>query len=229
MDRACKSSKLFQQMQLGAVAPDKFTFVSILSACGSLEALLEGRCLHSLIICRGFQLDIPLGNALINMYAKCGCVEDARRVFNTMPERNVVSWSTIISAYAQNGQGKEVLLLYQQIQLGGVIPDKFTFAGVLSACASQADLAQGKSMHTHIISTGFEPDVVMGTAIVNMYSKCGSLGEAQRIFDGISERDEVLWSAVIAACFTARAGKGGPLSVSTNAARRSNPNRIHFC
>ncbi|KAJ7542131.1 hypothetical protein O6H91_10G091000 [Diphasiastrum complanatum] len=189
---------LYEQMKQEGVQPDKITFVVLLKACASLAALEQGKQLHSDIIERGFQSDVIVGNTLVDMYAKCGCTEDARELFNNMSERDVVSWNAMIVGYAQNGLGKEALALYEQMKQEGVQPNKVTFTCVLSACASLAALEQGKQLHYDIIKRGFQSDVIVGSTLVDMYAKCGCTDDARELFNNMSERNVVSWSAMIA-------------------------------
>ncbi|KAJ7517124.1 hypothetical protein O6H91_21G011200 [Diphasiastrum complanatum] len=190
---------LFQQMQETGLAPDKALFVVVLKACASLASKLEqGRQLHSDIIKRGFQSDVIVGSALVNMYAKCGCTKDARELFDNMSERNVVSWNAMIAGYAKNGLGKEALALYEQMKQEGMQPNNVTFVLLLKACASLAALEQGKQLHSEIMKRGFQSDVVVGSTLVHMYVKCGCTEDARELFDNMSERDVVSWNAMIA-------------------------------
>ncbi|KAJ7528357.1 hypothetical protein O6H91_15G000200 [Diphasiastrum complanatum] len=189
---------LFQQMQETGLAPDKVLFVVVLKACASLAGLEQGRKLHSDIIKRGFQSDVVVGSTLVNMYAKCGCTEDARELFDNLSERDVVSWNAMIAGYAQNGLGKEALALYEQMKQEGVQPDDVTLVLLLKACSSLAALEQGKRLHSEILKRGFQSDVVVGSTLVNMYAKCGCTEGARELFDNMSERDLVSWTAMIA-------------------------------
>ncbi|KAJ7517800.1 hypothetical protein O6H91_21G040600 [Diphasiastrum complanatum] len=189
---------LYEQMKQEGVQPNNVTFVLLLKACASLAALEQGKQLHSDIIETDFQSDVIVGNTLVDMYAKCGCTEDARELFNNMRERDVVSWNAMIVGYAQNGLGKEALALYEQMKQEGVQPDNVTFVLLLKACASLAALEQGKQLHSDIIKTGFQSDVVVGNTLVDMYSKCGCPEDARELFNIMSERNVVSWNAMIA-------------------------------
>ncbi|KAJ7540086.1 hypothetical protein O6H91_10G001200 [Diphasiastrum complanatum] len=189
---------LFQQMQQTGIAPDKVTFVVVLKACARTAALEQGKQLHSDIIKCGIESDVVIGNTLINMYAKCDCIKHARQVFNKMSERNVVSWNAMIAGYAQNGLGKEGLGLYEQMKQAGVQPNNVTYGILLKSCASSAALNHGKQLHSDIIRSGFEPDVVVGNTLVDMYAKCGCLEDARQVFNKMIEKDVVSWSAMIA-------------------------------
>ncbi|KAJ7529945.1 hypothetical protein O6H91_15G072100 [Diphasiastrum complanatum] len=189
---------LFQQMQETGLAPDKVLFVVVLKACARLAALEQGKQLHSDIIKRGFQSDVIVASTLVDMYAKCGCTEDARELFNNMSERDVVSWNAMIAGYAQNGLGKEALALYEQMKQEGVQPNNVTFVLLLKACASVAALEQGKQLHSDIIKRGFQSDVIVGSTLVDMYAKCGCTEDARELFNNMSERDVALWTVMIA-------------------------------
>jgi pentatricopeptide repeat protein len=192
-----KALDLFQQMQQEGVQPNPVTFVGVVNACASLVALEEGRCAHEQIIQSGCESDVSVGNSLIDMYGKCGSMEDARRVFNEMPSRNVVSWTTIIFGYVKSGQGQKALELFQQMQQEGVKPNLVTFVGVLNACASVLALEEGRRAHEQIIQNGWESDVSIGSSLVDMYTKCGSMEDAWAVFNKMPSRDVVSWTAMI--------------------------------
>ncbi|KAJ7513974.1 hypothetical protein O6H91_23G021400 [Diphasiastrum complanatum] len=189
---------LYEQMKEEGVQPNNVTYVVLLKTCASIVALEQGKQLHSHIIKNGFESDMIVGNTLVDMYAKCGCIEQACQVFDKMSERNVVSWSVMIAGYAHNGRGKEALALYEQMKQEGVQPDNITYVVLLKACANIAALEQGKQLHSHIIKSGYESDVIVGSALVDMYAKCGCIELAHQVFNKVSERNVVLYSAMIA-------------------------------
>ncbi|KAJ7536574.1 hypothetical protein O6H91_12G075100 [Diphasiastrum complanatum] len=189
---------LFQQMQQAGLPPNRFTFAIVLKACTRIQALEQGKQYHLDVIKSGFESDVAIGNTLIDMYAKCGCIEDAHRVFNNMHERNVVSWTAIIAGYAQQGFGKEALDLYEQMTEEGVRPNTVTYAILLKACASIAALEQGKQLHLDIIKSGFESDVIVGSTLIDMHAKCGCIEDARQVFNNMHERSVVSWNAMIA-------------------------------
>ncbi|CAM6051292.1 unnamed protein product [Sphagnum compactum] len=194
-----KTVNLFKQMQQEGMIPNRFTFIPVLNACASLQALEEGRWIHTQIIQSGCESDVYLGSSLINMYAKCGSIEDAWRVFNRMPTHDVVVWSAIISGHVKCGQGQKALALYQQMQLEGVEPDPVIFMGVLNACGIVAALEVGRRVHEQIIQTGFMSDILVSSSLINMYAKCGSIEDAWRVFNEMPTRDVVTWSTMIVA------------------------------
>lgn len=174
-------------------------YASLLRQCRTAIALSEGKRIHAYIVENGCDRDTFLGNLLIQMYGKCGSLEDARVVFLKMPQQNVFSWSIMIGTYMQHGHSKEALQLYGTMQQAGMVPDQVTLVSVLSACALEAALPAGLQIHASIVRDGFESNVIVGTALVNMFSKCGNLIDARRVFDSMIERTVVSWNALIAA------------------------------
>ncbi|KAJ7536613.1 hypothetical protein O6H91_12G074900 [Diphasiastrum complanatum] len=189
---------LFKQMQQTGIQPNKVTFIVVLKACARIPALEEGKKFHLDIVKSGFESDVIIGSTLVDMYAKCGCVEDARQVFNNMHERDVVSWTALIAGYAQQGLGKDALDLYEQMKQDGLQPNIVTYVVLLKACASIVALEQGKHLHLDIIKSCLESDVIVGSTLVDMYAKCGRIEDAREVFNNMHERNVVSWNAMIA-------------------------------
>eukprot|EP01018_Ginkgo_biloba_P026598 Gb_12372 [translate_table: standard] len=189
---------LFNQMQLSDTKPSSVTMVSMLSACTPLGVLQQAGCIHDYIIKSGFESDVSVGNSLVAMYARYGSISFARQLFDKMSERDVVSWNAMITGYVQNGHAQEALILFHQMQLADVKPNAVTIVSVLPACAHIAALQQGKWIHDYIVRSGFELDASVGTALVDMYAKCGNIEIARQLFNKISKRDVVSWNAMIA-------------------------------
>ncbi|XP_057858340.2 pentatricopeptide repeat-containing protein At3g24000, mitochondrial [Cryptomeria japonica] len=189
---------IFRLMQLSGIKPNQFTFTSVLSVCGCFSVGEPGKQIHACIIKTGFEQTVPVDNAILDMYAKCGKIEDARKMFDGMPKRNLVSWNAIIAGYSQAEDClKETLKLLEEMQLAGMKPDLFTFASVLSSCATGVSLEQGKQIHLSTIKAGVESDVAVGSALITMYSKCGSIDDANRVFGHMIDRNVVSWTAMI--------------------------------
>jgi pentatricopeptide repeat protein len=191
---------LFHQMQRSGIQPNQFTFSSVLSACSDLAALQQGMEIHEKINRSGFQSNVAVANALVYMYAKCGRMDKARDAFDNMRQRNVISWTAMIAGYARNDWGEEALRLFEQMQLAGVKPNMKTFASVLPACGALSALQQGMKIHEEITRSGFQSDVIVDSALVDMYAKCGSIEKARDLFDKMSKRDAVSWTVMIAGC-----------------------------
>jgi pentatricopeptide repeat protein len=190
--------ELFQQMQQEGLQPDSVTFVAVLNACALVGALKEGRRAHEHIIECGCELNKFVGSSLIDMYAKCGSLDDAMRVFNNIPlHDDVISWNALISGYVKGGQGQKALELFQQMLCQGVEPDAIAFVGALNACANVGALGDGRHVHKQIIESGFEDNVFVGCSLIDMYAKCGSIEDAWSVFNSMPLRDAVAWSAMI--------------------------------
>lgn len=188
---------LFNHMQQEGVVPDKITYVSILNACSNPAALNLGREVHARVMEAGLASDTEVGNALISMYAKCGSTRDARQVFDEMVRRDVVSWTSLTGAYAESGCGDKSLEIYQKMLEEGVQPSRITYLNVLNACGNLKALKQGKEVHAHIVSSGYQSDVWVGTALMKMYAKCGAVKFARQVFENLPHRDVIAWNTMI--------------------------------
>jgi pentatricopeptide repeat protein len=138
-------------------------------------------------------------NAMVSGYVQNGKIDDARQLFDKMPERNVVSWNALIAGYVLSELGSEVLRVFCEMRQIGMKPNQSTFSTVLCACAGIADLEQGKLVHALVIKMVSEPDVFVGSALIDMYSKCRSIDDACMVFDQMQERNVVSWTAMVVA------------------------------
>lgn len=187
----------FCEMQQSGMKPNHFTLSSVLRACTSIVSLDYGRQVHVHIIKNSSDIDEFVGSSLVDMYAKCGAIDDASKWFEKMPKCDIVSWNTMVAGYAQNGLAEEASRIFHQVLMAGIKPDQSTFTSILSASASIAALDQGKQVHAYAIRVGFESWVVVGNALVDMYAKCGSIDEACNVFEEMPERDTISWTALI--------------------------------
>ncbi|MCO5610477.1 hypothetical protein L7F22_064715 [Adiantum nelumboides] len=190
--------ELFQIMQQH-VTPGPSTFACTLKACGIEGLSYQGRLLHDQILRNGLEKDLVVGNALVDMYAKCGGLNDAQKVFTSLTLKDEVSWGAIISCSSVYGDPSNVLQLYARMQLDGIKPDKVTASCAAKACSSIGVLKLGRLIHDEVLKSSIETDVVAGTAIVDMYSKFQSPKEAFKTFDRIQHVNEASWTAVISA------------------------------
>lgn len=190
---------LFQQMEQESIRPDSITFVTILKACSSVEFLDHGRFLHGRVQECGLESDVQVCNALIDMYARCGSFDDALKIFDRLPRREAVSWTALIAGYALHGRGQEAVELFGRMEQQGMQPDKVTLLSVLRACSSTSSLQLGRILHSRIVDHKLEPDLCLANALIDMYSRCGDLGSAIRVFDRLHSRDVVSWNTIISA------------------------------
>lgn len=191
--------QLFQCMEMKGIIPNKVTFITLLPACTSQADIAEGKRMHVRILHDAFESGVNLENALLDMHGKCGALELACSVFTAMPERDVISWNVMVEAYIQQGENEEAFYLLKQMQEEGALPDEVSCISVLSACVNEAALAEGKRLHSRLVCGRFESDVIVGTALVNMYAKCGNLEGAHRTFDTMPHKNVVSWNAMIGA------------------------------
>ncbi|GMY08154.1 pentatricopeptide repeat-containing protein At4g21065-like [Fagus crenata] len=185
----------FSKMRHHGVSPDNFTFPFVLKACARLQL---GQDLHSLIFKIGFGSDIYVQNSLISLYGCCGSVDLALKVFDEMLERDLVSWSSMIACFTNNGFDNEALALFQQMQLlESMKPDYVIMLSVISAVSSLGELELGQWVNAFIRRSELELTVPLGTALIDMYSRCGCVDESIRVFNEMPVRNVVTWTAMI--------------------------------
>ncbi|KAF3796824.1 Pentatricopeptide repeat-containing protein [Nymphaea thermarum] len=197
---------LLDLMDEEKIRPDVQTYSRMLKKCTKMERLTEGRILHAHIMKSKFKNDLFFKNSIINMYAKCGSLEEAHQAFNNMPLRDLVSWTALITGYSQNDRYEEAVMLFVEMLRHQIVPNQFTIASVLSACASAANVCMGKQVHSFSFKIHCNTDLYVGSALVDMYARCGDMNCAHVVFDGMPERNEVPWNALIAGY--ARKGEG---------------------
>eukprot|EP00250_Pteridium_aquilinum_P000096 c10113_g2_i1 orf=303-1217(+) len=191
---------LYLQMQdNGSLHPRRSSFVALLKACAALKDLEKGCMLHADIARnRSLDNDVFIASILIDMYAKCGALVKAQAVFDTVVVRDVVMWTALIGGYANHGHGEKALNLTDQMQREGIFPDAFTLLCSLKACGIAKSLVKGQELHSQIVLKGLEGEPTIGNTLVDMYAKCGSLIEAQEVFNILPVRSVVTWTALIA-------------------------------
>ncbi|KAL8226169.1 hypothetical protein R6Q57_018726 [Mikania cordata] len=174
-------------------------YQSILKTFIARRAIQPGRQLHAHLCVIGFGYDTILGTKLVDLYCSCNYLSNAHQLFDKIPKRNVFLWNVLIRGYAWNGPYNAAISLYYQMIDYGVVPDNFTFPFVLKACSNLRAIVVGRDVHDHVVRTGWETDVFVGAALIDMYAKCGDVGCARQIFDKMLERDVVLWNSMLAA------------------------------
>jgi pentatricopeptide repeat protein len=196
--------KVFDQMQRDGVEIDIMSYTCILKACASLAAISEGKQLHANIIQAGFGTDIQIGNALIDMYAKCGSLEAACQVFDVMPERDVISWTAMIVGLAQHGCGEEALQVFEQMRVEGVEPNAVTFVGVLSACSHAGLVEEAYGYFSSMChQNGISPVGEHYGCMVDLLGRGGHLKEAEDLIKKMPvEADVTIWGSLLGACRT---------------------------
>lgn len=192
-----KALVLFKKMHSFSMKPSKYTIVGVLNACSDTEEIVLGKQAHAYLVKLGFEYQMYIMTALIDMYAKCGFILDAQKGFDALDEADLVLWTSMIGGYVQNGENESAFGLYCRMQMKGIPPNELTLASVLKACSSLSSLEQGKQIHAHVVKNGFTLEVPIGSALSTMYAKCGNLNEGHAIFRRMPSRDVVSWNAML--------------------------------
>ncbi|XP_042517024.1 pentatricopeptide repeat-containing protein At4g15720 [Macadamia integrifolia] len=189
---------LFERMLGSSAKPNAFTFATMVNACSVLADIENGRKLHAMIEMLGFQSNLVVCTALIDMYGKSNNVDEARRVFNVMGYRNIVSWTSMVAAYAQNARSHDALQLFGEfIQVMYDPPNHFMLASVINACASLGRLVTGKVTHATVIRGGHHVNDVVATALVDMYAKCGCFAYSDKVFQRMKNPCVISYTSMI--------------------------------
>lgn len=232
IDVLCSQNRLREAVRLldHIEKPSALLYSALIHRCLQHRALEEGRTVHAHTKASGFVPGTVISNRVIDMYVKCGSLNEARKVFDEMPDRDLCSWNTLISGYAKSGQAdrarklfdemgerdnfswsammsgyvrsdrpREALELFRTMRTSGenLKPNMFTVSSALAASGAVRCLRTGKEIHGHMTRTGLDSDLVVWSALLDMYGKCGSVDEARHVFDKMADRDVVSWTAMI--------------------------------
>lgn len=182
------------------IKPDDHIFPCVMKACGVNNDQFMGKSVHCLAVKTGFDANVFVGSSAIDMYAKCGSLGDARKMFDKMPERNVVSWSTMIYGYAQTGEDGEALRLFKVALFEGLDVNDFTFSSVIRVCGSSTLFELGKQMHALCLKMCYYETSFVGSALISMYSKSGMIEDAYCVFNEVLDKNLGMWNAMMVAC-----------------------------
>ncbi|KAL8531139.1 hypothetical protein ACS0TY_007957 [Phlomoides rotata] len=194
---------LYRRMNQIGMPSDRFTYTYTLKACvvseNKLSSAWRGKEIHAHVLRLGYESHVHIMTTLIDMYAKFGCVENAKLVFSSMPVRNLVSWTAMIACFAKNGRPLEALELFHEMMLenGDMLPNSVTMVSVLQACAALSALEQGKLVHGYILRKSLDSILPVMSALLTMYSRCGDLQLAENVFHQMKRRDVVAWNSLI--------------------------------
>ncbi|XP_022899055.1 pentatricopeptide repeat-containing protein At3g57430, chloroplastic [Olea europaea var. sylvestris] len=188
--------------------PNSITLMTVLPSCAGLTALSKGKEIHAYAIRNVLESDVAVGSALVDMYAKCGCLNLARRVFESMPTRNVITWNVIIMAYGMHGKGEEALELFRRMAAvgashGEVKPNEITFVAVFAACSHSGMVDEGRKLFREMKEVhALEPNADHYACIVDLLGRAGNLDEAYQIINSMPPQyDKVgAWSSLLGAC-----------------------------
>ncbi|GAB2229811.1 hypothetical protein Drorol1_Dr00014067 [Drosera rotundifolia] len=190
--------RMYREMMEEMVVPNEFTFSAMVNACSVLADLKSGRLVHGHVEAYGYRTNLVVCCSLIDMYGKCNGLEDARQVFDLLEERNIVAWTSIITGYAQNGQGYDALELFKEFNKTPLNrPNQHLLASVVNACSSLGRLAYGKATHAVVVKQEHERNDVISCALVDMYAKCGCIAYSDKIFRRIQHPSVIPYTSMI--------------------------------
>ncbi|XP_074570484.1 pentatricopeptide repeat-containing protein At5g27110-like [Curcuma longa] len=185
-------------MESQSISPEPEILAALLRSCAEARSLRLGRIVHDKATRTGLRAHPLVANGLVLLYGRCGQLGTARLLFEKMPARNVVSWTTIISVYHQAGFPHDALDLYRSMQTdGGVRPNAFTYSVALNCCASVQDFELGVRIHEELVKDGCESDEFIVVALIDMYAKCGCVANARQVFDRMTKPSVEACTAMI--------------------------------
>jgi len=194
---AVEAFGLFNQMQRQSAGTDFVVFLNLISGCIQVGELLLASSVHSLVLKCGCDEVDSVENLLIAMYAKCGNLTSARRIFDLIIEKSMLSWTSMIAGYAHSGLPAEALDLFRRMVKTDIRPNGATLATVLSACADLGSLSTGQEIEEYVFLNGLESDQQVQTSLIHMYSKCGSIKKAREVFERVTDKDLTVWTSMI--------------------------------
>ncbi|CBI23043.3 unnamed protein product, partial [Vitis vinifera] len=193
--------RLFTEMQTSSLRPDIYTVGIILPACARLATIARGKQVHAHSIRQGYELDVHIGAALVDMYAKCGSIKHAMQVYNRISNPNLVSQNAMLTAYAMHGHGDEGIALFRNMLGNGFRPDHVTFLSVLSSCVHAGAVETGHEFFDLMTYYNVTPSLKHYTCIVDLLSRAGRLDEAYELVKKIPRKpDSVMWGALLGGC-----------------------------
>ncbi|XP_071677753.1 pentatricopeptide repeat-containing protein At4g20770-like [Lolium perenne] len=189
--------ELFRRMQHQNVQPDRTTLAVILSSCSRLGILDLGAQVHSASVRLLLHNDMFVASGLVDMYSKCGQIGIARSIFNRMTDRDVVCWNAMISGLSIHSFNKEAFDFFKQMRGNGMMPTESTYASMINSCAKLSSVPQGRQIHAQVVKDGYDQNVYVGSALIDMYAKCGNMDEARLCFDTMVTKNIVAWNEMI--------------------------------
>ncbi|KAI3468959.1 hypothetical protein Pfo_025622 [Paulownia fortunei] len=196
-----KAVTLFDKMISEGLKPNMVTLVTLLSACAQIASVEKGRKIHDYIKEEGFGYEISLATALVDMYAKCGQIDMAKEIFDSMNEKDVISWNVMISGYGMHGHGKPAIEIFQQMEEYDAIPNELTFLAILSACAHAGLVDEAKSLFDKMKEYSLIPTLKHYACMVDLYGRSGCLHEAESLILSMPfAPDGGIWGSLLTAC-----------------------------
>lgn len=188
-----------KDMGCGNLKPDSYTLSTILPIFAKHADVMKGKETHGYAVRHGYDRDVFIGSSLIDMYANCMQLEDSYKVFKLSPQKDRVSWNSMIAVCIQNGSFDDGFRYFREMLKAGIEPVAFSFSSIIPACAHLTRLCLGREIHGCIIRRGFDDNIFVASSLMDMYAKCGNLTVSRWIFDKMEFQDTVSWTAMIMA------------------------------
>ncbi|KAG9440382.1 hypothetical protein H6P81_020547 [Aristolochia fimbriata] len=193
-----KSFTIFSDMMsTGMEGPSESTYSIMIRACALTGKLEYGKLIHGNIIKCGYIDSTITGNSLISFYAKSQNLEDAKTVFKTISQKDVVSWNAIISGHQQNGSQEDAINLFRGLLVSNLVPNRISYLCVLSAISAISDSKSGKEVHGQVIRMGIEHKTTLANSLITMYSKCREVNKSILVFENMPSRDIISWNSLL--------------------------------
>ncbi|CAL9099720.1 unnamed protein product, partial [Musa acuminata var. zebrina] len=229
-------------MRRAGVPSDPVTFTMVLAFSADLQDLESGQQLHCLVLKSGFDSDVFVGNALITAYSRAACADEAKRVFDEMAVRDLVSWNSLICGLTQDGdygteaiefflmmvrEEENAIPLFNGMRQDGVKPNDVTFVALIFAVSDEHLMREGQMVHGVCFKTGIAAEVNVSNSLITMYAKLKSMEEARRVFDGMHCRETVSWNALLSG-FAQNGLREEALEVFSSLIGHCQPNQYTF-
>ncbi|KAG4913683.1 hypothetical protein JHK82_054269 [Glycine max] len=198
---------IYTHMRRYSLLPNNFTFPPLFKSLSDTRQVTQAQCVYTHVLKLGHHQDIYVRNSLLDVYASCGHFALCRQLFDEMLHRDVVSWSVLITGYNSVGGYDDALVVFEQMQYAGFVPNRVTMINALHACAHSGNVDMGAWIHGVIKREGWELDVVLGTALIDMYGKCGRVEEGLNVFRSMKEKNVFTWNTVIKGLALAKSGQ----------------------
>ncbi|KAG7588475.1 Pentatricopeptide repeat [Arabidopsis suecica] len=189
--------KMYKQMLLENADVTPYCITIAVKASASIDSVTTGKQIHASVIKRGFQSNLPVMNSILDLYCRCGYLSEAKRYFHDMEDKDLITWNTLISEL-ERSDSSEALLMFQRFESQGFVPNCYTFTSLVAACANIAALNCGQQLHGRIYRRGFNKNVELANALIDMYAKCGDIPDSERVFGEIAERRNLVsWTSMM--------------------------------
>ncbi|THG21248.1 putative pentatricopeptide repeat-containing protein At1g64310 [Camellia sinensis] len=194
-----KGLLLFSRMQSMGRQPDGYTLVGLISSLADPSLLEIGQGIHGFCLKNGFDSNTHIVSVLVSMYSRCKCLNSALKVFDSLLEPDLVTWSALITGFSQFGDSEKALIFFKKMNMEGKKADPILIASLLAAIAQLAIVGPGSEIHSYVLRHGFESEVMVSSALIDMYSKCGFLRLGIQVFERTLERNTISYNSLISA------------------------------